>query len=219
MTTDPPEHLPEDVELALAWTPSADRAALQIAFALDQRLARICARTSEPVLGQMRLAWWRDMLGKPVDQRPRGDVVLDGLGEHWAGRETALIAMVDGWEVLVSADHLGTDEATTFGTGRGAFLAAFSGSLSDAAAQDARCAATRWALADAAARISDPGERAVLVEAGLAQRGGGERLPAPLRGVAVLGGLASRALARGGRPLLEGKGAALTALRSALLRR
>ena len=34
------------------------------------------ARTTEPMLGQMRLAWWRDALGKPVDERPRGDAVL-----------------------------------------------------------------------------------------------------------------------------------------------
>ena len=46
------------------------------------------------MLGQMRLAWWREALGKPVADRPRGDRVLDAIGQDWAGREAALVAMV-----------------------------------------------------------------------------------------------------------------------------
>lgn len=219
MNNDLHEPLPDDIELALAWTPHMARAPLRNAFALDQRLAGLCARTREPVLGQMRLAWWRDMLGKPAAQRPRGDAVLDGLAVHWAGREVALIAMVDGWEVMVSAERLGRDDAVAFAAGRSAFLAVATTPISDAADQAARLAAMRWALADAAARMSDPHERAVLIEAGLALGRADQRLPGPMRGLAVLGSLAARALANGGRPLLEGKGAALTALKAGLLRR
>jgi phytoene synthase len=32
------------------------------------------------MLGQMRLAWWREALGKPLADRPRGDEVLDAVG-------------------------------------------------------------------------------------------------------------------------------------------
>ena len=71
------ETLPTEIELALAYTPRDRREAMRVAFELDRRLARIVAATTEPMLGQMRLAWWRDILAKPVDERPRGDVVLD----------------------------------------------------------------------------------------------------------------------------------------------
>lgn len=175
-------------------------------------------RTSEPMLGQMRLAWWRDALGKPMADRPRGDAVLDAIGAHWAGREAALVQMVDGWEVLVTAERIGAQEATGFGEGRGAFFAALA---SDAAPEAVlRCAAAGfgWALADAATGVSDESERAALITAGLARSGEGGRLPADLRALAVLEALAMRALRRGGRPLMEGRGASLAALRAAIFR-
>jgi len=175
-------------------------------------------RTSEPMLGQMRLAWWRDALAKPVAERPRGDLVLDGIGLHWAGRENALAAMVDGWEVLLSAERLGPGEAEAFGTARGAFFAALAPDSSPTVAQRLAAVGSRWALADAAAAVSDEKERAALVAAGLAKGQGGTatRLPRGFRGVAVLGALAMRALQRGGRPLMEGRGASLAALKGAI---
>lgn len=170
------------------------------------------------MLGQMRLAWWREMLGTPVEARPRGDAVLDGIGEHWQGREGALAAMVDGWEVLITAARLGPAEIEAFAAGRGAFFGALEAQLSGARAARVAAAGRRWALADAAASISDAGERAALVEAGLARAGLGEseRMPRALRGLAVLDALALRALRRGGRPLMEGRGAPIAALRAAI---
>lgn len=215
-TTDP---LPPEAELALAWSGPKVRGPLSIALQFDRRLARIVGRTHEPMLGQMRLAWWREALGKPVSARPRGDVVLDGLGHHWEGREAALLPMVDAWEVLVTAQSLGRAEADAFGAGRGSFFAGLSGIADDPALTDRLSAAgRRWALADAAAGVSDAAERAMLVESGRAVGKVGARIPAGLRGIAVLEALAIRALARGGRPLIEGRGASLAALRAAIFR-
>ncbi len=217
MARDPDDPLPPEAELALAWSGPARREPLRTALCLDRRLARIVARTGEPMLGQMRLAWWRDMLGTPVGERPRGDAVLDAIGEHWQRQEAALVAMVDAWEVLVTADVLDAARAADFGKGRGAFFAA----LSSDPLPGARLAIAgrRWALADAAAGVSDPQERAVLVEAGLSHGGQGKgALPSTLRGLAVLEALAVRALRRGGRPLMEGRGASWAALRAGIFR-
>jgi phytoene synthase len=217
VTPEPADPLAPEAELALAWSSPQVRAPLSVALQLDRRLARIVARTHEPMLGQMRLAWWRESLGKPVEERPKGDAVLDGIGLHWQGREAALIAMVDAWEVLVTADRLGPGQAEAFGAGRGAFFAAL-GSGEVGASREARLAAAgrRWALADAAAGVSDRAERAVLVEAGVGTSLGSGRIPRALRGLAVLEALAVRALRRGGRPLMEGRGAPLAALRAAI---
>ncbi|MCZ8369430.1 MAG: hypothetical protein O9293_05590 [Porphyrobacter sp.] len=217
MTSDPPDPRPPEAELALAWSGPRVRAPLSVALQLDRRLARIVARTQEPILGQMRLAWWREALGKPVTERPKGDAVLDGITLHWHGREAALVAMVDAWEVLVTAEGIGPDEAERFGTGRGAFFAAL-GSDDAAPERAARLAAAgrRWALADAAAGVSDPAERAVLVDTGLGVSLASGRIRGELRGLAVLEALALRALRRGGRPLMEGRGAPLAALRASI---
>jgi phytoene synthase len=216
MSGDVRDPLPPEAELALAWSSPKVRGPLSIALQFDRRLARIVDRTSEPMLGQMRLAWWRDALAKPPHERPQGDVVLDGLGQHWAGQEAALIAMVDGWEVLVTANMLGPAEAEAFAEGRGAIFAALG-----KAADSARLAVAgrRWASADAAASVSRPEERAALVAAGLATPTAEGRIPRPLRALAVLETLALRSLNRGGRPLMEGRSAPLTAWRAGIFLR
>ena len=221
MNSDLPDPLPPEAEVALVWTAPRLRAPLSAAFQFDRRLARIVARTQEPMLGQMRLAWWREALAKPVAERPRGDAVLDALGELLPGREAALIAMVDGWEVLVTAERLGPDEAARFGAGRGALFAALAPDPSARPlAERLGVAGRRWALADAAAGVSDPQESAALTAAGLeaGSAGGSVRLPSDLRGLAVLEALSLRALRAGGRPLMEGRGAALAIFRAAIFR-
>ncbi|MET4133269.1 phytoene synthase [Porphyrobacter sp. MBR-155] len=219
MTDDRLDPIPPEADLALAWSPAKLRGPLTTAFQLDRRLARIVAHTTEPMLGQMRLAWWREALAKPPSERPRGDAVLDAIAEHWAGREAALIAMVDGWEVLVTAEQLGPLEVEAFGTQRAAFFNALHDDRSRVDHDSVAAAASRWAIADAAAGVSDGSERALLIEAGLARAGEGGRLPRELRGLAVLDALALRALRRGGRPLMEGRGASLAALRAAIFLR
>lgn len=219
MEHDPVEILPPELALALAWTPQKVRAPLRIAFELDQRLARIVARTTEPMLGQMRLAWWREALGKPVGERPRGDAVLDAIGQHWAGREAALVAMVDGWEVMITAEHLTASDAASFAQGRSQFFAALAPLVAGAVPERIAAAATRWALADAITGVSEPAERTVLMDAAPPKGAGGARLPAALRGLAVLDALAQRSINRGGRPLMEGRGVALSALKAAIFLR
>ncbi|MBV7267028.1 squalene/phytoene synthase family protein [Erythrobacter ani] len=209
------EPLPDELRLALAYTPAAVRAAMHTYFALDQRLARIASGTTEPMLGQMRLAWWRDMLAKPASERPAGDAVLDAIGEHYLGNEPALTDVIDGWEVLIVADMLTGDQLSKYARGRSrAFL-----SVIDSPSREDRDvverAGIRWALADAASQVSDEAERAEIVKTALdTRRGGG--LPRNLRGLAVLDALAMRALKSGGRPLMEGRGASLTALRAGI---
>lgn len=215
-TSESPDILPPEAGLALAWTPQKVRGALTTALQLDRRLARIVARTTEPMLGQMRLAWWREALGKPVADRPRGDAVLDAIGEHWQGGEERLVAMVDGWEVLVTAEQLGPAEAEAFGTGRAAFFNALHDERDAATGQRVAAAGLRWALADAAASLSDTAEREVLRKVALGAMRQGGRLPGTLRGLAVLDALALRSLRRGGRPLMEGRGSALAALKAAI---
>jgi phytoene synthase len=216
LTAENPDILPPEVGLALAWSPPKVRGPLGVALQLDRRLARIVARTTEPMLGQMRLAWWRDAMGTPLADRPRGDAVLDAVGEHWAGREASLIQLVNSWEVLVTAESLGRAEIDAFGAQRGAFFSALDEDIPTTSNARVAAAGMRWALADAAAGVSDAGERAALVEAGLARVGGVGRMPRALRGLSVLDALALRSLRRGGRPLMEGRGAPLAALRAAI---
>lgn len=214
MSVSQSEILPPEAQLALAHTRPEFRAALTIFLELDRRLGRIVAGTSEPMLGQMRLAWWRDMLGKPVSDRPTGDAVLDGIGRHWTRREAALVALVDGWEHLLAEPPLAERQARAFAEGRRDGLL---GLFGDGPGKEA--AAWAWALADLAANVSLEDERAMLVRIGLDRGEGGGAVPRDARGLAVLGALGRRALRQGGRPLMEGRGAALVAARAAMIGR
>ena len=221
MAPEPSENLPDEARLALAHTKPILRDALRIFLDFDHRLARIVSATTEPMLGQMRLAWWRDMLGMDVSDRPHGDAVLDAIGEVWAGKEAALMALVDGWEHMLSDPPLSRDAALAFAKGRGAGRAGLAERIdAPASVRDhARACGEIWALADAASHIAQGPERDTLLDLAQELHWANKALPAPLRGVAVLGALAKRSVEAGGAPLMAGRGAALVALRAGLFGR
>ena len=88
------------------------------AFVLDGRIGRMVLGSSEPLLGQTRLAWWRDQFGRSAAERPRGDILLDLIGRTWEGAETSLLALVDGWEALLAPRPLEASAMARFVEGR-----------------------------------------------------------------------------------------------------
>lgn len=212
------EPLPTEFEIALSYTPADRRNRMRAYFTLDRRLSQIAAQTTEPMLGQMRLAWWREMLQKPADERPQGDASLDAIGEHWSGSETDLISLVDGWEALIAAQTLDADTISAFAKGRSAPFTSFVEPGSDVQIQRISDAGSAWAVADAAIRMSDEAERDMCIQEGL-KRAGGARLPRSLRGLAILEALAIRSLKDGAKTLMDGRGAALIAFKVGLLGR
>jgi phytoene synthase len=214
-----PDALPLASRIALGHCPQAQRAALGAALMLDYRLSQLVARTSEAMLGQMRLAWWRETLQQPPAARPRGDAVLDAVSDSWAQTCAPLIALVDGWEYLLQPEPIDTAAARAFAEGRAAALVAACGYDAGTGREAAAVAARVWALGDLAARVSDAGERRALIALGLTEARQRTRLTPPGRALAVLGALGARALARGGRPLMEGRGAAVMAMKAAILLR
>ena len=218
MQTSEFEPLTDELELALAHSPKQDRERLWAMFALDQRLARIVAKATEPMLAQMRLSWWREMLQSPPDQRPEGDQVLDAISAHCKGAENSLIGLVDGWEHLLAEPPIQTSEISAFADGRARAISALdpAGSLPKAETRF-NLLGRIWALADLAAKVGSNEEKATILS--LAEPLCAKSLPSArdYKALAILSALGRRAIRRGGRPLLEGRGAALVAARAALL--
>lgn len=214
MAGDVHSDLPELSQLAVAYAPPAAKQRTATMLALDERLATILRKKREPMLAQLRLAWWRDRLNESAAQWPAGDAVLDGL-RQWS-KPDALAPVVDGWEVLV-ADQVDRAALDRFAAGRAAGFAALAAELGQPG-EPARRAGCVWALADLVANLSDPQERALAL-ASAQESGRPPALPRDLRPLAVLAGLGWRAVQTGGGPLLVGRGAALTALRLGVLGR
>ncbi|MEM7664440.1 MAG: hypothetical protein AAF250_01160 [Pseudomonadota bacterium] len=213
------ETFPPQIELVLAHTPQALRLRFAAYFALDQRLARIVSNTTEPMLGQMRLAWWRDMLRTDLNSRPSGDAVLDAIGEHWQGDDEILVELVDGWEILVAEESISRKEISDFANKRAGPLAGLLADLEEQVAARVMSAGMRWVMADTACKVSDEAERQQLIDIGLGLKSNAASLPGALRGLAILEALSLRALKRGGRPLMEGRGAALITMRASIFGR
>ena len=199
------ESLPLAHRLALSYAPAAARGPTLALLALEARLAGIVRAGGEPVLAQIKLAWWRDRLGEPLASWPQGEPLL-ALLACWPGDPAGLVPVVDGWEALL-ADTL---DAPAHAQGRAAGWGALAGGLGCA---DPARAAQGWALADLALHLADGAEREQALALARALDWHAPRLPRALRPLAVLHGLAGRALRRGAGELLDGPGALFAALR------
>lgn len=210
--------LPPERQIALRLTPWRYRPALQGLLLLDARLAQSLARKGDPILSQIRLAWWREQLAGLGARGFQGEPLLAVLTGTWGLAAARLATLVDGWEELIGEPPLDRSAISRFAAGRGQAMAAFAMLAGEADHRPASSrAGERWALADFAARTSHADERAAALDMARAMPLP-VALPRALRGLALLDGLAARAASRGG-PLFAGRGAALAAMRLGLLGR
>lgn len=203
--------LPAELRLAVAHTPSAHREALAAMFTFDAMLGRVVAQAREPLLAQVRLAWWRDRLREVEPDAPAKDPLLRSLRVLWRGEEAALSTLVDRWEEVLGEDGLGLTALKGLSAARAecfARFAAIARSSGDAAVERA---GRRWAFVDLAFRSENEEicERALDIAASIAPTG---RLARSLRGITILDALASRSSVRR-EPILSGRVAPLVALR------
>lgn len=205
------DSLPPVQRLAVAYAPKDTRAAWLGLLALDGRLAQVVREAREPMLAQIRLAWWRERLAETPEQRPHGEPLLALLGD----RAAAFAPLVDGWEALLGEPPLPPSGIADFAGGRAAALGGLAESFGRSRGDSER-AGRRWALADLARRLSHAREREeaiALIEAGGARV---TRLPREMRPLVVLQGLALRGLKHGRNDSAasgDGPGALLAAVR------
>jgi len=160
----------------------------------------------EPILAQLKLAWWRDRLSADPAGWPKGEPLLARLS-GWTD-PAGLVPLVDGWEGLLAEDPAAPAMSEAFAGGRAAAmeaLAARLGCSGGAAAEAAR----QWALADLALDGFTPLEGA--------PRGPVSALARAMRPLAVLAGVSLRAVGKGGAAALYRPAAYFTAIRIGLL--
>lgn len=208
----PPEPIPQSElsQLVQAYVPRASRPAFAAALAFDETLAAILPRASEPILGQMRMAWWRDRLGELPAPAPSADPLLNAIRAHMQDEVEALLALLNGWEALLVQEE---------GTGPDAFI---SGKRQFFSALGRICGREEYAAECASHGVSFAHAEMLV----LGHEGAGKpafhgtpllpRLPRELRGIAILGGLSRRVLKRGQGPIFGDRGSAATALRIGL---
>ncbi|WCT78808.1 hypothetical protein [Novosphingobium humi] len=193
MSQDLLDSLPAPWRLAVAYAPMPTRDRWLTMLALDVRLASVVRGAREPILAQMRLAWWRDRLRDSADKWPRGEPLLAALA-CWDGGHGALLGLVDGWEALLGEAPLPVEAFESWIAGRVAACAA----LDDRAGEGAESMARGWALGDLAAHLGDAQEQAAVADMIEAHGWRGRRLPRAMRPLVILHGLAARTKGRQG---------------------
>lgn len=119
----PGEDLTPPARLAVAYAPLKIRPAFAILLLFDARMASLVANANETLIGQMKLAWWRDALSADVGKRPKGEPYLSSLFAMDDPTVTAAaIGLVDAWEHLVVEENWSAPAIHKFATARGAAI-------------------------------------------------------------------------------------------------
>lgn len=90
----------------LVSVPHARRAAMSALWGLAARLTKLLLDAREPLIGQIKLAWWRDMVALVASDPaalPKGEPLLAELQATWAG-QGGLDALVDAAEAMLLAE-------------------------------------------------------------------------------------------------------------------
>lgn len=137
--------------LSLAYAGPSLRPRLERAFALDEAMADVLRNVQEPMIAQIRLAWWRDQLGalaagEAAAPEPLLLRIAEALGRSEIG---ALGELPTAWEHLLE-DPLSPDAVAHFAGLRATALAAIVNSPA------LTTPLTFWASIDFSAHCSDP---------------------------------------------------------------
>jgi phytoene synthase len=170
---------------------------------LDLALADVVATTTEPTLGAIRLAWWRERLEElDAGIPPPGEPRLSAIARQLLGRGiggTELSILEDAWLPLLQPFPWGSEQAEGLDL-RGRTLFGIGARLLGGEPEDTEAAGAVWSLADGAAHCSYPPSREFLLsEARGALVELPPQLPREIRPLTVLAALAAHDVLRGGR--------------------
>ena len=93
-----------DRELALMHTPARVRPAMAALLAIDAAMGDVVARSTDPMLGRIKLTWWREQLEALDERPPPAEPRLQAVAEHLvpAGISGADVANLEpGWAALL----------------------------------------------------------------------------------------------------------------------
>lgn len=126
------------------------RAAFQALFEVDAAMADVVARSTEPALGRIKLAWWREQLEALDDHAPPAEPRLRAVAEQLLPRGvsgTEIAQLEAGWATLLDEEVDASLVAE-----RGASLFRLGGRLLDGKDDKLRDAGALYALASVGRR-------------------------------------------------------------------
>lgn len=96
-----------DRELAVLHAPARVRPAMAALFAIDAAMEDVVARSTEPTLGRIKLAWWREQLEALDQKSPPAEPRLQAVAEHLLPAEISAPQIAEleaGWATLLDPE-------------------------------------------------------------------------------------------------------------------
>lgn len=198
--------LPAARRIALVYAPVALVPGYAAFLSLDDQLFRIAAHPREAALTQLRFAWWREELTSGTAEADPAHPVLAGINAAFGLPFADGAGLVDGWEEFAVGDDL-LAGARAVSAGRAKALGTLAGEVDGAVSLASDC----WTLVELAgiARSEKDAERLRAAARAVPH----VVLPPAHRPLAVLAGLARRALAQGRDRLIGDRLSPLAAIR------
>jgi phytoene synthase len=162
---DTASQLPPPANLAVAYTPVAFRPAFTLMLQLDARFADIVRKAREPMIAQIKLAWWRDAFAAEPALRPKGEPLLQALGACGdVISPSALEDLVSAWELLLGEREWAAQDVETHAALRGrAIFGSYAGWIGEAS--DISALSHQWALdalrVECPSKLSVPNKQAL----------------------------------------------------------
>lgn len=180
-----------DHRLALAYGPASLRQDLAVLLSFDAQMANAFRLAATPALVQIRLAWWRDQLGRSEARDPLLIDINRLIAAH-PPLKIALERVIEGWSVLLDDPPYDAAQLLAFAGSRGGGLFAAAAAVAGETIDER--VGQGWALVDLARHCSDQ-PTASLAMAMAADRFAGIRwrqLPSKLRSMAMIAYFASQ---------------------------
>lgn len=169
---------------------------------LDLALADIVSTSTDPRLGEIRLAWWRDRLDDlDTNGPPPGEPRLQAIHRHLlpVTNGATLSELPIAWAPLLYSFPWGSEAADGLRE-RGGLLFGIGAQILGNEGVEAEAAGALWSLADGAEHCSDKQSRDFLIaEARTAIADVPHRMPREVRPLTVLAALAVHDMFRSGR--------------------
>lgn len=180
--------------------PAVIRPAFATLWNLDLAFADVISTTSEPALGAIRLAWWRERLEELDAAAAPAEPRLSAIARQLLGRGVTgeeLSRLEDAWLPLLEPFPWSEAQAQALGL-RGRILFGIGARLLGSGADEAVGAGPLWSLVDGARHCSDAESREfLLMEAKGALGDLPQRAPREVRPLTVLAALAAAEIAGG----------------------
>ena len=178
--------------IALEQLPRPLRPAFSALWKLDLAFADVISTSSDPRLGAIRLAWWRERLeeldtGASAPSEPRLQAVASELVSRGIGG-AELSRLEDAWQPLLAPFPWGAAQVHGLKL-RGAVLFGIGARLMGADPDQTEAAGEIWSLIDGAWHCSDPSSRELLLDRATDEHIAG-RAPRVVRPLTILAALA-----------------------------